>query len=225
MPVEIRFLGPGDADVLRRVADDVFDHAVDAHWARVFLDDPRHHLVVAVDDGQVVGFVSAVDYVHPDQPPQLFIDEVGVAGSHQRRGIARRLMEAMLAHGRALGCTEAWVGTEADNAAARALYQALGGAAEPFVLYAWPLAPSEDRTGGGDPDQAPALDELGIEIHCPACGTEMVHDGDSLVLADAPCGAMLECGRCGQITSWRFTLRPFTLRQMPNEWGGRMECG
>ena len=45
----------------------------------------------------------------------------------------------MIAHGRAIGCTYAWVGTEEDNVAARALYERGGGAAEPFVLYGWDL--------------------------------------------------------------------------------------
>ena len=73
-------------------------------------------------------------------------------------------------------------------------------------------------------DEEFQLDHLDIQIHCPACGNEMVHDPDSLPLAEARCGAMLECGRCREITSWRFTLLPFTLRQIPNEWGGSIEC-
>lgn len=139
MAIEIRLLGAHEAAVLDRVAPDVFDDAVVAGWTRRFLDDPRHHLAVALDDGVVVGMASAVDYVHPDKAPQLFINEVGVAGSHHRQGIGRRLVDLLLAHARALGCTYAWVGTEADNVAARALYERAGGAAEPFVLYGWPL--------------------------------------------------------------------------------------
>jgi aminoglycoside 6'-N-acetyltransferase I len=81
--------------------------------------------------------VSAVDYVHPDKAPQLWINEVGVAPSHQRRGIGRLLIDAMLAHGRALGCTEAWLGTEDNNAPARRLYESAGGLPEAFILYSW----------------------------------------------------------------------------------------
>jgi aminoglycoside 6'-N-acetyltransferase I len=101
-------------------------------------------MVVAVHDGVVVGMVSAVDYVHPDKAPQLWINEVGVAPSHRRQGIGRRLLDAMLAHGRALGCTEAWLGTEEDNAAARRLYESAGSAAEPFVLYSFRLTSDHD---------------------------------------------------------------------------------
>jgi aminoglycoside 6'-N-acetyltransferase I len=139
MPLEIRLLGPTDVAVLDRVADTVFDHAIDARWTRAFFDDARHHLIVAIDDGIVVGMVTAVDYVHPDKAPQLWINEVGVAESHRRGGIGRRLLEAMLAHGRTLGCTEAWLGTEEDNAPARRLYESAGSKPESFVLYSFIL--------------------------------------------------------------------------------------
>lgn len=140
MDIEIRLLRNDDLSVLDRVADGVFDGPVQERFAREFLEDRRHHLVVAIDHGVVVGMASAVDYVHPDKAPQLWINEVGAAPTHQRRGIGRRLVDALLAHGRALGCTEAWLGTEEDNAAARRLYESAGGKAEPFILYSFPLA-------------------------------------------------------------------------------------
>lgn len=142
MPVEIRLLGSEDAQVLDCVAPGVFDGPVQACWTQEFLADARHHIVVALDDGSVVGMTSALHYVHPDKAPQLWINEVGVAPSHQRRGIGRLLLDAMLAHGRTLGCTEAWLGTEEDNVAARRLYEGTGAATEMFVLYEFPLASS-----------------------------------------------------------------------------------
>jgi ribosomal protein S18 acetylase RimI-like enzyme len=143
MPIEILLLGPDDIRVLDRVADGVFDEPVDPHWSAVFLADVRHHMFVARDDGVVVGMASGVDYVHPDKPPQLWINEVGVAPSHRRRGVARRLLDALLAHGRSLGCTEAWLGTEADNLPARRLYESAGSSPEPFILYSFPFTPGE----------------------------------------------------------------------------------
>ena len=144
MPLEIRLLCPADGEVLGRVADGVFDGPVEPCWARAFLADARHHLVVALDDGWVIGMVSAVDYVHPDKAPQLWINEVGVAPAHQRRGVGRRLLDAMLAHGRALGCTEAWLGTEEENEPARRLYESAGSAHEPFTLYSFRLEPGDE---------------------------------------------------------------------------------
>lgn len=137
--IEVRVLGPQDARVLDRVAADVFDGPVDPALAEAFLADPRHHLVVALEDGVVIGMASAVSYVHPDKPAQLWINEVGVTPTRLGQGIGTQLLRTLLAHGRALGCTLAWVGTEHDNAAARALYVATGGRAEPFVLYEYDL--------------------------------------------------------------------------------------
>ena len=139
MFLEIRFLRRGDDLTLERVAPNVFDGPIVEKWTREFLADARHHLVVGLDEGLVVGMVSAVHYVHPDKAPQLWINEVGVAPSHHRRGIARQLLDAMLEHGRSLGCTEAWLGTEETNVAANELYKRAGGKAEPFVLYSFPL--------------------------------------------------------------------------------------
>ena len=45
----------------------------------------------------------------------------------------------MLALGKALGCEEAWVGTEPDNDPARRLYESRGVTAEPFVMYFYQL--------------------------------------------------------------------------------------
>lgn len=125
--VDVRVLAPGDLAVLDDVAPGVFDGPVDPRLAAEFLADGRHHLAVALDGGRVVGMASALHYVHPDKRPELWIDEVGVAPTHHRRGIGRALLAALLERGRALGCVEAWVLTEEENAAARALYAAAGG--------------------------------------------------------------------------------------------------
>ena len=145
--VEIRLLGAGDGAVLTRVAPEVFDGPVVDDLRDEFLSDPRHHLVVATSGGEVVAFASGVHYVHPDKPPTLFVNEIGVAPTWRRRGLARRLLAALLERGRAIGCTEAWVGTEISNAPARALYAAAGGVEdpEPFALFTFPLTDQERR--------------------------------------------------------------------------------
>jgi ribosomal protein S18 acetylase RimI-like enzyme len=145
----IRMLHPGDARVLDDVAPDVFDHDIHARWTAEFFADPRHHLAVALDGGQVVGFASGVHYVHPDKPAELFVNEVGVAPTHQGRGLARRLMETLLDHGRSLGCVQAWVGTEHANTAANRLYASVGGVPEDFVLYAFDLNPAGEGNEEG----------------------------------------------------------------------------
>ena len=129
MTLEYRMLGPAEAAVLDRVADDVFDGEIQPSLAREFVGDPRHHLAVAVDAGTVVGFASGVHYVHPDKPAELWINEVGVAPTHLRRGVAQALLRMLFDAGRAAGCTQAWVLTDRDNTAAMRLYASVGGAA------------------------------------------------------------------------------------------------
>jgi aminoglycoside 6'-N-acetyltransferase I len=96
--VEIRILGEGDAALLQACANGVFDHSRSPELLAEFLADARHHIVAAIVDRTLVGFVSAVHYVHPDKQPELWINEVSVAESHRGQG--------MLSHGRSLGCTD-----------------------------------------------------------------------------------------------------------------------
>jgi ribosomal protein S18 acetylase RimI-like enzyme len=130
--IEVKVLGCGDDGVLSDVGEDVFDDPIDPDRAREFLEDPRHHMTVAVEDGLVVGFVSAVHYVHPDKRhPELWINEVGVASTHRGRGVGKAVLRAMLDVARELGCDVAWVLTDRSNTAARALYSTTGGAEAP----------------------------------------------------------------------------------------------
>ncbi|HJR73012.1 MAG TPA: GNAT family N-acetyltransferase [Luteimonas sp.] len=126
--VSIRLLALSDIAALATVADGVFDDAIQPALMEEFLTDPRHHMVAAFDGGQIVGMASAVHYLHPDKPPELWVNEIGVAPDYESRGIGRALLRALFAHARSLGCAEAWVGTEHDNLAARRMYAAVGGA-------------------------------------------------------------------------------------------------
>ena len=137
--VEVRVLQPGEARVLERVTEGVFDAPVRPAYARAFLAEPGHRIAVAVDDGTVVGMVTAARYLHPDKPPELWIDEVGVAPGVRGRGIGGRLMDAMLAEARAMGCREAWVLADPDNEAARRLYESRKGRGSTVAMYAWPV--------------------------------------------------------------------------------------
>src|SRR6516225_4622983 len=142
MAIEIKVLGPQDPGIFANVAPDVFDDPIDVGRAREFLADPRHHLVVAVDDGLVVGFVSAVHYIHPDKlHPELWINEVGVAATHRRRGLGTRLLRAVFAVARGLGCAEAWVLTDRANTAAMRLYAVAGSTEQPtdHVMFTFKL--------------------------------------------------------------------------------------
>lgn len=146
MSISIRLLGHDEAAVLDNVADDVFDHAIDPQWCAEFFADPRHHLVVALDDDLVVGMASGVHYVHPDKAPQLFINEVAVTPAHHGQGIGRRLVATLVAHGDAIGCDEAWVLTSPDNEPAKRMYRAAGAIPdeELSIMFTYRMRPRRD---------------------------------------------------------------------------------
>lgn len=127
MTLVVRVLEDGDQALLARVEAGVFDLDIDPSLADAFLRDPRHHLVAAIAENRIVGFVSALDYWHPDKPRELWINEVGVTSAWRNRGVGTELMEATLDHARALDCVEAWVLTDSENLPALALYRKLGG--------------------------------------------------------------------------------------------------
>lgn len=133
--IEIRRVGRDDRALFERVAAEVFDAPVDAKRLSAYLDAPGHYMILALSGGEVVGQVAAVVHRHPDKPTELYIDEVGVADGFRRRGVARGMMEAMLAWGRELGCEEWWVGTESENTAARGLYTKFAAEPEDFVMF------------------------------------------------------------------------------------------
>jgi aminoglycoside 6'-N-acetyltransferase I len=138
----IVILGPGDEATLDAAAPDVFDLPVQRERAAEFLADPRHHIAVALDAATVVGFASAVHYVHPDKPPELWINEVGVAPTHRKQGVGTGLIQGLFGLGVELGCREAWVLTERTNRPAMQLYESLGGIEPPdeTVMFSFRLA-------------------------------------------------------------------------------------
>ncbi|GAB5404581.1 MAG: GNAT family N-acetyltransferase [Aureliella sp.] len=137
-----KLLGSGDEAVLANIAIGVFDNAVSADRAKSFLAEKHNRIAVAISGDLVVGMATGFVYLHLDKPPQLFINEVGVAPPYQRQGIATELVNLLLASARASGCSEAWVATELSNVDARALYESLDGDEDDdmAVVYTFPVA-------------------------------------------------------------------------------------
>ena len=100
MSVALRLLGPGDAAVLARVAEGVFDEPVRPDRAAAHLAEPGHLMLVALDGDLVVGQCAAVIHRHPDKATELYVDEVGVADGWRRRGIGRAMLDRILREGR-----------------------------------------------------------------------------------------------------------------------------
>ncbi|MDP9146004.1 MAG: GNAT family N-acetyltransferase [Actinomycetota bacterium] len=135
--MDIRRLGPGDIESMMG-ASSLFDEPARREWASLFLTREGHHMLIAYIDDASAGFVSGVEMTHPDKGTEMFLYELGVAEDHRRGGVGRALVTALGQLAAERGCYGMWVGTEPDNVAAIATYQA-GGAKdlEQFVTLSW----------------------------------------------------------------------------------------
>jgi ribosomal protein S18 acetylase RimI-like enzyme len=138
MDVEIRRLGPDDADAVV-AAGALFDGAPDLAATERFLAEPTHHLLIAyAAGGAPVGFVSGVETTHPDKGTEMFLYELAVDEPVRRRGIGAALVRALEALARERGCYGMWVGVEPDNTAALRTYARAGaGPPAPHVSVEW----------------------------------------------------------------------------------------
>jgi ribosomal protein S18 acetylase RimI-like enzyme len=122
---EIRRLGPGDEEVIRRFAEGTPQTAL--------LADNRTIFLAAFDGDEPVGFVFGYDLPRRHGAPSiLFVYELEIVESHRRRGIASALMRELR---RVSGTAEAFVLTEPENDAANALYESLGGTRIETVMW------------------------------------------------------------------------------------------
>ena len=89
-------------------------------WSELGQTDTRHYLV-ALEGEDVVGYAGYCDY-----PDEGFVQTVGVARSHQGRGVGGELVDALLAHAATLPPKPVSLEVRADNLPAQALYEKRG---------------------------------------------------------------------------------------------------
>ena len=120
-------------------ASDLFDHRPKPDVTTRFLAERGHHLLIAYDGAEPIGFVSGVETVHPDKGTEMFLYELGVAESHHRRGVGRALVEHLATVARSIGCYGMWVATDDTNVAAMATYETTGATRDdkPAVILTW----------------------------------------------------------------------------------------
>jgi aminoglycoside 6'-N-acetyltransferase I len=100
------------------------------------LKEQNNILLVAINEGVVIGQVLAVIHRHPDKPTESYIDDLGVSEKFRRRGIATRLLKQLYIIGVERGCEEVWVATEPDNEPAIKFYNSLNLEARKVICHA-----------------------------------------------------------------------------------------
>jgi len=123
--VRMHLAGPGDGPLIHRAAA-LFDEAPRDDAIDRFLRSDDHHLFLALDGGEPVGFVSGVQLTHPDKAVEMFLYELAVAEDARGKGIGRALVEALAELARERGCRGMWVLTDEDNVAAVTTYRRAG---------------------------------------------------------------------------------------------------
>ena len=133
--LETHWIDGSNAHLLGKVAEGVFDHAIDPGRLDTYLAGSANWMCVALVDGVVVGMLMAVIHTHPDKETELFLDEIGTGDDWRRKGIAKALMGELFARADAEGIEEIWLGTEPDNVPARGLYESFRHEREDAVIY------------------------------------------------------------------------------------------
>ena len=134
--MEIERLEPNDRSKVSAVAH-LFDGPAREDATDRFLSRPGHHLLVAYENGDAVGFVSGVEMTHPDKGTEMLLYELAVEDGHQRRCIGKRLVEHLSAIAQEAGCYGMWVLTDDENEGAKATYTSGGGTPSKQLLFAW----------------------------------------------------------------------------------------
>jgi ribosomal protein S18 acetylase RimI-like enzyme len=107
-----------------------------------FLSRPENVFIVAIEGRVPVGYLVAYLLDRLDRNQQMmFFYEIGVAESHRRRGIGKRMIGGLKAVCRETDVMKMWVPTGHSNVAATRLYTSTGAVPLPAgdeVTYAYP---------------------------------------------------------------------------------------
>jgi diamine N-acetyltransferase len=117
-----------------------------AAWLRERLAQNERRMWIARDGGMAVGYAIAVLHERPENPfahalRWIEIDQIGVEPSYRKKGVARVLLERVLADARAAGIHEIRLRTWAFNRDARRAFERLGFETR-MIEYSLPVAAS-----------------------------------------------------------------------------------
>jgi GNAT superfamily N-acetyltransferase len=134
MTLSIRLAHVHDLDALAPLFDayrQFYGQAPDLLRARAFLAERfAHHeslILLAERDGAAAGFTQLYPLFSSVRTARVYLlNDLFVAASTRRAGVARALLIAAAGHARVLGAVGLSLSTALDNAPAQALYESLG---------------------------------------------------------------------------------------------------
>lgn len=104
------------------------DEAFGANGLPSQLSDPNFAVRLALDDGEIIGFVKMGPVTFPGEwrPDAIELYQFYVLGPWQGQGVAQELMEWSLGHARSHGAKEVILSVYVDNHRARRFYERYG---------------------------------------------------------------------------------------------------
>ena len=113
----IRVANPDDAQAIHLILQETWGEALLFDVFTDHISSPEHQVFVAVEAGEVTGFLSA--FLVPSPGPRWEIDLIIVRATSQGKGIGTSLIEEALAYGSHLGVQWAKASIRIDNSASQ----------------------------------------------------------------------------------------------------------
>lgn len=144
--MNIQRLSPGQSTVWRDAVSSLVppaerDHElISTREAERSLEDDRCYLLVAQEEDSPMGLLSAFRFPDVDCGGSLvYLYNIDVAPARRNQGIGRSLISELLRLCYADDVDVIWAGTESNNRAARAIFEATGARldSESYTEYEW----------------------------------------------------------------------------------------
>src|SRR5260370_2464550 len=140
--IRIQRLGPGDRQLGRTmftVMAEVFgeEHsALSDAYLEALLARPDFWAIAAIHGGQAVGGLTAHTLMMTSyEGAEVFLYDIAVAQDHQRRGIGRRLVDALRGDAASQGISTMFVPADDEDTEAIQSYTALGGTRSRTIFF------------------------------------------------------------------------------------------
>ena len=114
---DVRLAQPDDAQAIYRILQETWDESLLFDVFTEHISSPEHQVSVAIETGEVAGFLSA--FLVPYATPQWEIDLIIVRSASQGKGIGTSLIEEALTYGSNLGVYWTKASIRIDNYASQ----------------------------------------------------------------------------------------------------------
>ena len=129
---DVRLAQPDDAEAIHRILQETWEDSLLFDVFIGHISSPEHQVFVALETGEVAGFVSA--FLIPEPIPRWEIDTIIVRATSRGKGIGTSLIEEALIYGSHLGAHWAKASIRVNNHASQRAFCKVGFTTDAQVL-------------------------------------------------------------------------------------------